>query len=216
MDIKNPIQQLVVACGSTLAVAFTPQAWGRIMATGVLHIGKEVHPTCVGKDHNCVPHAAHYIHPQVWGGIVITVVQLRVLRKMVGTNVMILGTGGAYFRGEQSGTNVREQTIRALVKKGMVKRLKTDWCGTEYQITDKGREAAGELVDFALIRRLVKDALDKVGIIQEIAERTYMVCTVVDIPTIREKADEVLRNLLTVDVILSGEGSRHENTGSRP
>ena len=51
--------------------------------------------------------------------------------------------------------------------------------------------------------QLIREAMNHLAVIQEIAEKPYMIDKVVDIPTIREKADEALRCLLAADVILS-------------
>ncbi len=132
----------------------------------------------------------------------ITVVQFRVLRKMLEANVMITSSGGAFFRELDDGESVdgvRKQTILALEDKGLVEDIATRWGRNEYRITDAGREVAGGVPSSVV--KLVREAMEHVAIIQEIVERSYVLDEEVDI--IREEADEAQRSLLAADVILS-------------
>ena len=95
----------------------------------------------------------------------ITVVQLRVLRQMVDTNVMVGCSGEAFFT-ESSG-DVRKQTMVALEKKGLVEAVGTAWPGFEcYSITDAGREAVGVNTP-SLARRVRKELVFAISIMDE-------------------------------------------------
>ncbi len=74
-------------------------------------------------------------------------VQLRVLRQMMDTNVMTLTHGGAFYRGTPRTKKVRARTIWVLVKKGLAEDISDPawrWRGSEYQITDLGREVVDD------------------------------------------------------------------------
>ena len=78
---------------------------------------------------------------------------------MLETNVMTLTHSGTFFRGEPGVKNVRIQTIHVLENKGLVKDISDPawrWRGSEYEITDKGREAVG-LNMSSMARRVGRD-----------------------------------------------------------
>ncbi len=76
---------------------------------------------------------------------------------MMGANVLISSTGTARFRGLRG--DVCKQTVLSLERKGWVEDIADlIWCGSEYQITDAGREVIGEYVS-PLVKKELKRAI---------------------------------------------------------
>jgi len=63
------------------------------------------------------------------------------------------------------------------------------------------------------VARLIKDALDYLLAVQEIAAKPYMIGKVVDVPAIREQTYKAAMKLLEADAILSLPGKEGEAYG---